>query len=121
LGCQLYSAKKSYAFYFFFWKRRKLLDLSLIGSTGNSWINCPAFEASLRVGFAEEWAAHSILRSRTTLFASFSGKRRIPLARLNRLDKETLDQLSGLCGKHLNPRVGFAEGLAWKSFLEGRI
>jgi hypothetical protein len=28
------------------------------------------------VGFAEGWAAQSLLRSRTTLFASFSGKRR---------------------------------------------
>jgi hypothetical protein len=29
------------------------------------------------VGFAEGWAAQDLLRSRTTLFASFSGKRRI--------------------------------------------
>jgi hypothetical protein len=27
---------------------------------------------------AEVWVAHGLLRSRTTLFASFSGKRRIP-------------------------------------------
>jgi hypothetical protein len=70
-----------------------------------------------QVGFAELWAAQSLLRSRTTLFASFSGKRRILL---DDLPPDQLDSQQVLGNKPSNPRVGFVEVLGAHSFLRSR-
>jgi hypothetical protein len=63
-----------------------------------------------RVGFAEGWAAHSLLRSRTTAFASFWKRR-------------TLFNIEFLTPVSASPRVGlpifFCEAAtAFASFLE---
>jgi hypothetical protein len=68
-----YSAKQNYSFCFFFWKKKNTTR----GATYQLVDLLGASPQTPRVGFAEGWAAHNLLRSRTTLFASFSGKRRI--------------------------------------------
>jgi hypothetical protein len=65
--------------------------------------------------FAEGLGAHSFLRSRTTLFASFSGKRRISFSK----EKKLLDRLV-FWGQPQTPWFRFAEGLGAHSFLRSR-
>jgi hypothetical protein len=60
------SAKQNNAFCFFFWKKKNSRkQIAFLGASPQT----------PRVGFAEIWVRRALLRSRTTLFASFAGKR----------------------------------------------
>jgi hypothetical protein len=69
-GPQLSSAKQNYAFSFFFWKKKNVIRRidGLLGASPQTPV------VPLRGRF---WGPNCLLRSRTTLFASFSGKRRL--------------------------------------------
>jgi hypothetical protein len=61
-GSPKYSAKQSNAFCFFFWKKKTIRVKVLL----TSW-----------AGFAEVWTPKVFCVAEQTLFASFSGKRRV--------------------------------------------